>query len=584
MAGCYQQLGADKCLNVQSSENCTDSDNSLHKTGTGNILVDYDSLIGNNNTRIASTSLLSAAETVGSSVMEKPRLYTCDVCSQGFSTGAMLRWHRCHHKDCITCTNCGQSFYSATVLRHHLLMECPRKMVTCNSCCESFDGWPHLSSHTSMTHPAASLCPLCGQAFPHADQLLAHRTVHATNVYQCRTCHLSFRSRRRMKRHVLKHITDCDVECISEGCLKALTGDGCNPENKNHKDTSGNWIKEIKKDEPISGYSLNEVIKDTNISYQQKESTGAACVSESVVKDCNALHPASAYSEVHRLLPMPSSGCTLPAAVASSNGHIDGHRIILRFDKQTHPNYVLVANPPPKDDAAVKAESTERVTCAECSQTFKRLSDLHVHMQCHTGEMRYKCGVCDRPFRKSGTLARHMRIHTGERPYVCETCGKSYKLLFHLRLHMTVHSSDRPFSCDVCSKAFQSAASLKKHRFVHTGVKPFSCPVCLRLFNRCSNMRAHMRVHDGARQLEIFGQEHVCILCRKKFGSATGFQAHLQTHAHQIELDVGETITTVDPADSFGTELTTYCKVEKQQTEDVYVALPFVHFDNFDVS
>jgi len=566
VTGCYQQAGTEKCFSVPSSENSVDSDDPLHETYVGNIPAVYDSLLDNNDKmRTASSLLYSAAEALDSSVMDELCLYVCDLCTLRFSTGVALRRHRRHHKDGATCTDCGYSFYSATVLRHHLLMQCPRKMVTCNICWEPFDGWPSLSRHTATTHPASHVCPFCGQAFLHVHQLFAHRTVHATNIYRCRTCARRFCSRSRAKRHVTKHITDGDGR-IAEGCLKAVSGDGLIPDNqlnRVNKDAAGSWLKGVKGDACLSGFNSNEVVKDSVISNQQKQST--VCVSDS---------DSRAYSPAHGLLPAPSPVCSLPAAMADSNGHVDGHRIVLCFDKQT---------PPEGDHTAVTAVGAERVTCAECSRTFKRLSDLHVHMQCHTGEMRYKCTVCGRPFRKSGTLARHMRIHTGERPYICETCGKSYKLLFHLRLHMTVHSSDRPFSCDVCGKAFQSATGLKKHQFVHTGVKPFPCPICLRLFNRCSNMRAHMRVHDGARQHEVFNQEQVCILCRKKFSNAAGFQAHLQTHARQIGLDVGETITAVDSANSFGTEVT-YCKVDKQQTEDVYVALPLVHFDDFDDS
>jgi len=235
----------------------------------------------------------------------------------------------------------------------------------------------------------------------------------------------------------MQHVTDSDDGCISEAFLKEMSRDGLTAESRliqDNKDASGSLLKEVKGDECHSGYSFSEVIKNISVSYKQKEVNGEACVSSSS-------HPASAFSSAHRLLPMLSPGYALPAAIAASNGHIDGRGIILHFDHQIPPNCVLMAGPP-EVDTAVKADCPERVTCAECSRTFKRLSDLLVHMQCHTGEMRYKCSVCSRPFRKSGTLARHMRIHTGERPYICETCGKSYKLLFHLRLHMNVHSLD----------------------------------------------------------------------------------------------------------------------------------------------
>jgi len=567
LVGCSQQAQIDSCPSLQPSEDSIDSKDTLHEILMGSTAVVRDSQIIDN-CKTETASFDSAAKPVDSSVTDGLCLYTCDICNRPFSTGTALRRHRRRHKDCATCTHCGHSFFSSAVFRHHLLMQCPRKTVTCNICHKLFDGWPSLTGHSTTAHPEGYACQLCGQTFLHFDQLLSHRSVHATNVYRCRTCSECFCSRKRAKRHIWKHVTG------SEGRVEDITGDEQISESRMNQDNG-----EVSAAE--SCLDLNEIIAFTHVSCQQREDTGAAWVSASQVRESDASLLGPSHLPARGSLPISLPGYTLPAAAAVSNGHVDGRRIILCFDNPPHPNQVSAAGL--REDVAKKAVSQQRVTCAECSQTFKRLSDLHVHMRCHTGEMRYKCSVCSRPFRKSGTLARHMRIHTGERPYVCETCGKSYKHLFHLHLHMTVHSSDRPFACELCGKAFQSATSLKKHRFVHTGVKPFSCPICARLFNRRSNMRAHMRVHDGARQHEVFGQEQICILCRKKFASTASLQAHLQTHARQIALDVGgDTITADDSADSSGRE-TTYCKVEKQQTEDVYIALPLVQFDDFDI-
>jgi len=558
VTGCCEQAGTEQCLSVQSSENGIDCTNSLHEIRTGSRPAVCDSRVCDSDKASLSSPLYPAAEAMESSLC----LYVCDVCDRRFPTPLTLQRHRRHHKGCAACTDCGRSFYSAAVLRHHSQMQCTRKKVTCNVCRGSFDGWPNLSRHAATTHPTAHVCELCGQAFCHVDQLCAHRTVHATNIH--RTCARSLRSQSCVKRHVMKHVPDSHGRRVSEGCLKNLSGDGLILESQFSQDSQDAFISLLSGAPCPSGYILNDVVQDTGISNQQKQATEAAFISE-------ASHLVGGYSQGRRVLALPSPGSTLPPAVGrASDGHTGAERRIGRcLDKQTRAE---------GEGVAVKAVSPEKVACAVCSRTFKRLSDLHVHMQRHTGEMRYKCAVCGRPFRKSGTLARHMRIHTGERPYICETCGKSYKLLFHLRLHTTVHSSDRPFSCDVCGKAFQTASGLKKHRFVHTGLKPFPCPVCLRLFNRCSNMRAHMRVH----QHDVFSHEQVtCVLCRKKFGNAASFQAHLQTHAHQIGLDVGEAITAVESASGFSTTDATY---SKQQTEDVYVALPLVHFEDVDVS
>lgn len=97
-------------------------------------------------------------------------------------------------------------------------------------------------------------------------------------------------------------------------------------------------------------------------------------------------------------------------------------------------------------------------------------------------------------------------------------------------------------------------------------------------------MHAHVRaVHGGggARPPRASSQKHDCILCRKKFGTVAGLQSHLQTHAHQLALEDVDDIA-VGSAESTGAELT-YYNTEKQP-DDVYVALPHAHFDDFDVS
>jgi len=575
----------ERCHSVQPAMNNIDSNGSFCDT-----VVVYDSHTADDIEPMAASSAETATEVDPSVTEELLRVYVCDMCSRRLSTDSALRRHRHHHRGCATCNKCGHSFHSPVILHHHTLMQCPRRTVTCNICHRSCDGWPSLSKHTATTHSVVCLCSLCGQAFLHVSQLVTHRNVHATYVYECRICHQSFGSQRHVKRHIRKHVSGSGKAEVLAKCLSEVNGEHFGLENHLNLVNGdapafrcqlkgligGERVKEVSEDACISVDNLNNVVRDDHVIFQQETVPEAVYASEPQMKDTNSAPLSLSHSLVHSALEMP-----LSESSAACNGLVDGRCIILRFNKSGE---VSVARPAPRQArTAVKATSPRRVTCAKCSRTFKRLADLHVHMQCHTGEMRYKCSECGRPFRKNGTLARHMRIHTGERPYVCEVCGKSFKHLFHLRLHTTGHSSDLPFACDVCEKAFRTASSLKKHQFVHSGLKPFSCPVCSRVFSRCNNMHAHIRaVHDGARQPKISAQKQDCIFCRRRFGTVAGLQSHLQTHAHQLELDVGETIAAFDAADSSAPELT-YCRVEKQ-ADDVYIALPHVHFDDCDVS
>ena len=500
---------------------------------------------------------------MNSPVTEELRVYVCDVCSQRLFTAAALRRHRLRHKDCAMCNECGHSFNSSAVLRRHWLMQCPRKTVssTGSTCRGTFDGWHSSSRHTAATQSAAFARSVCGRrAFPHVTQLVNHsRSVHATCVYQCRICHKSFSSRGLVKRHIGKHVTDSGKAVhTSVKCTKVVNSERCDSNNDFNlvnggatalqcllQGGSGGEIKaDVSADASLSVSHLDNFVRDDHAGFQQKVVPRSACASESQMKDSDDYERSFAHSipEPRSVTEILSSDRVSSASAAAFDGRVDGHCTLGLHDEPS------VASPA-RRAAGQKRRTTSppqrRLTCAECWRTFRRLPDLHAHMQRHTGEMRYTCHVCARPFRKTGTLARHMRVHTGERPYVCETCGKSFKLLFHLRLHAAGHTAELPFACELCDKAFRTASSLRRHRFTHTGLRPFACPVCSRPFSRANNMHAHVRaVHgDGAaRPLPRAGavtahKLHDCILCRKKLSGVASLQLHLQTHAQQLELE-----------------------------------------------
>ena len=421
-----QPAEVEKCLCMRPADSNIGSNDSIGEV--------CDSQIGSGNMMKMSPSLHSASALASDWSRETEELcvYVCDVCTRQCRTAVALRCHRQQHKDCATCTECGQGFHSLSILRHHLLIQCPRRTVVCNICQQSFVGWPNLAAHTSTTHPTVCLCPFCTQAFLRVDQLVQHRMVHATNIYQCLTCPRSFRSQKCANIHIMKHAVvgkdkhfpenhlnkDGRERHVSESQLNPviedpfvslwklceLTGDEC---------ASKTQLKEVNGDNAcLSGHVLNGIVRDDDINYHQEEVTGAAYVSQSPVKGCKDSQLVGADFPAHREFSMPLHGCALPAAASDSKGNLDVHRVMLHFDKQVPSDDVLL--PKEDGDVATKAPSRERVTCGVCSRRFRRLSDLHVHLECHTGEMRFKCHVCGRPFRKSGTLARHLRIHTGD--------------------------------------------------------------------------------------------------------------------------------------------------------------------------
>ena len=177
------------------------------------------------------------------------------------------------------------------------------------------------------------------------------------------------------------------------------------------------------------------------------------------------------------------------------------------------------------------------------------------------GDRKLSCPECSATFKQSGSLNEHMRVHTGERPFPCTQCGLSFKRSTHLRTHVLrkhavqeLESSSednagsmasepevllskyaRPqkgqtyrrytggkeptFHCTECDASFLYPCELNQHTRIHTGERPFTCNVCHATFARSGNMKAHMRIHTGVKPF-------MCTVCSETFTLASKLKSH----------------------------------------------------------
>ncbi|XP_050437822.1 zinc finger protein 28-like [Adelges cooleyi] len=189
--------------------------------------------------------------------------------------------------------------------------------------------------------------------------------------------------------------------------------------------------------------------------------------------------------------------------------------------------------------------------CDFCAKTFCQQCDLKKHERIHTGENHldaisvqrhsvnnlpsklmhdayrretFKCNVCERKFSQQSSLKTHERTHTGETLFRCDVCEKKFSQKSNLKKHERIHTGEKPFRCDFCAKTFCLQCDLKKHERIHTGEKPFKCDVCEKKFSQKSTLKTHERIHIG-------GVRYECSVCKKSYGHQNTLKRH-QAKAH----------------------------------------------------
>ena len=170
-------------------------------------------------------------------------------------------------------------------------------------------------------------------------------------------------------------------------------------------------------------------------------------------------------------------------------------------------------------------------TCEQCQATFRRASNLKIHLQRHLGNKPFTCTQCSASFVEEKNLKRHMVAHRTDRPHVCLECGLAFVESGNLTRHKLTHSGSKDFVCELCGAAFSKAHHLKDHLASHgennsLGLREYTCEECNHVFNNPFQLRKHIKaVHSGGN-----GRPYVCQQCGAEFGWWNIFRRHLLTH------------------------------------------------------
>ncbi|KAF9409154.1 hypothetical protein HW555_011396 [Spodoptera exigua] len=140
--------------------------------------------------------------------------------------------------------------------------------------------------------------------------------------------------------------------------------------------------------------------------------------------------------------------------------------------------------------------------CSRCDirfETRKAYEEHLYHSVKHSEDvdLNFQCNV------NFPSLAAYMKHHSAqhkdeplptkeEERTICEICGASLKAN-SVASHLNTHTREKLYSCTLCHMQFNSKGSMNRHQLTHTGEKPHECSMCEKRFTQKSSMQLHFR-------------------------------------------------------------------------------------------
>ncbi|XP_055692281.1 zinc finger protein 184-like [Lutzomyia longipalpis] len=382
---------------------------------------------------------------------ERPRKSICSVCSKGFISPALLRYHMVVHtkeRPC-KCPHCPKAFGNQKRLMKHMQIHKERQKHPCSQCGKLLMSRDSLVRHIKL-HVATRKfeCAQCGQGFKdkpclkqHLFQIHYKNKLHVIEApkYPCKDCGKIFWDRSALKRHSITHTDIRNVECPI--CLRMFK----------HKQHLKNHMLTHSEEKPFVCEVCNRSFRKLQELQRHRKGTSLAC------NYCSKKYRSPGGLEqhlhvTHRGFPRKWKGGPISCTIC----------------KKTF-------NTPEKLKQHVRKHPVETpFECAHCGKNFpdRRRIRSHITVVHKSSNKRkgtvFKCPDCNKEFRGKNLFASHRVIHSKEISYECEVCRRKFKTWDYLQKHIRIHREDRPlFPCKICGIKLRSAKNLQKHEQRH---------------------------------------------------------------------------------------------------------------------
>ncbi|XP_070570669.1 uncharacterized protein [Ptychodera flava] len=143
--------------------------------------------------------------TVHKQTHESENQYKCSYCSKMFSRRSYWRVHELGHSRPFRCELCNQSFTRQYNLTVHLRVHTGEKPYRCDECGQSFTRQYTLVLHKRMhSGEKPHECPVCNRRFSRMQTMRSHVKTHSSE-HICSKCNLAFPNREKLDRHIMTH-------------------------------------------------------------------------------------------------------------------------------------------------------------------------------------------------------------------------------------------------------------------------------------------------------------------------------------------------------------------------------------------